>query len=290
MNGKEKTRLVPLYLIIIYLIWGINWTVMKIGSGYFSPALFVSLRFTVAAVVLLIPCAVKGKLLPERRLLPWMVVSGLFQMGIHQLLAQSAVARLGSGTASVLDYTMPLWVAILAAFALGEKLTGRKIAGILVSIAGLAILMNVGGNLDKAAVLTAICGAICWAVANILIKRHLSGADSVQCTAWQILSSAVVLDIWLLAGQRAEVTWSVKGILCVLFSAILASSVAFLLWNRVLARIEAGRASVAVMGVPAVGVLSGIIFLHEPVKIWNILGMVIIISGILIVLTGKKKA
>ena len=74
-----------------------------------------------------------------------------------------------------------------------------------------------------------------------------------------------------------------------LYNGLLASAIAFVIWNYVLSNMEAGKASVAMMAVPAVGVLAGIIVLGEPMNLNRAVGMAAIIAGIIIVLTNKEK-
>jgi drug/metabolite transporter (DMT)-like permease len=98
--------------------------------------------------------------------------------------------------------------------------------------------------------------------------------------------------IYYLAIPSAQgpITWSRMGVVAMIYTGLIASALAWFLWNYILVNMEAGKASIAVMAVPAVGVLSGVIFLGEPMT-WSIaLGMLILFAGILIVLgLGEKK-
>ena len=88
------------------------------------------------------------------------------------------------------------------------------------------------------------------------------------------------------------ITHAAAAIGVLLYNGLIASALAFVLWNYILTYMEAGQASIAVMGVPAVGVLSGVIVLHEPMS-WSIAcGMALIFIGILTVLgvgAGRKQ-
>ena len=95
--------------------------------------------------------------------------------------------------------------------------------------------------------------------------------------------------IFIALVPQGPVDWQPMAWGTLLYNGLLASAIAFLIWNYVLTNMEAGKASVAIMAVPAVGVLSGIIFLNEPMTLSRGLGMVAIITGIIIVLTGKEK-
>lgn len=283
---KEQKNVIP-QLLLIYLLWGFNWVVIRTANSYFPSVTFVALRFSLGALILLIVCAIRHKLLPPKEYLPWIAITGLLTMAINNIIVQFATMPLGSGMTSVLDYTMPLWTTLFAAFALKEKLTVRKLAGTLIAIGGLAVLMNVSlqGNFGWA--LATIGAAMIWAVSNILVKAKLKGCDMIQYTAWQMAFAGIALDIFIVLVPQGPVDWQPMAWATLLYNGLLASAIAFFIWNYVLTNMEAGKASVAMMAVPAVGVISGIIFLDEPMTLSRGLGIAAIIIGILIVLTAK---
>ena len=274
-------------LLIIYLIWGFNWVVIRTANTYFPSVTFVALRFSMGALILLVVCAFRHKFLPPKKYLPWIAVTGLLTMAINNIIVQFATMPLGSGMTSVLDYTMPLWTTLFAAFALKEKLTWRKLLGTLIAIAGMAVLMNVSlqGNFGWA--LATIGAAMIWALSNILVKAKLKGCDMIQYTAWQMAFAGIALDLYILIVPQGACDWQPMAWGTLLYNGLLASAIAFFIWNYVLTNMEAGKASVAVMAVPAVGVLSGILVLGEPLTLSRVIGMAAIIIGILTVLTGK---
>lgn len=97
--------------------------------------------------------------------------------------------------------------------------------------------------------------------------------------------------VYAFASPGGQVVWAPMGIVCMIYTGLIASALAWFLWNYLLVKMEAGQASIAVMAVPAVGVLCGIIFLGEPMTMSIALGMVILFAGILIVLgLGEKKS
>lgn len=285
---KEQKNCIP-QLIIIYLLWGFNWVVMRSANTYFPPVLFVALRFTIGAAVLLIFLAFTHKLVPPREFLPWMMITGLMSMAGNNIIVQFTTIPLGSGVTAVLDYTMPLWTTLIAAAVLKEKLTLRKMAGVLITLVGLVVLMNVSIKGNYGAALLTICAAVIWAVSNILVKSKLKGCDMIQYTAWQMAAAAIGLDIFVLIFPQGPVDWQPMAIGALLYNGLLASAIAFVIWNYVLSNMEAGKASVAMMAVPAVGVLAGIIVLGEPMNLNRAVGMAAIIAGIIIVLTNKEK-
>ena len=129
-------------LAAIWLIWGLNWVVMKTANTYFPPILFVTWRFGSGALILLAVAYWKKIPLPDAKFLPWIILTGILQLNLNNIAAQVGMQTISAGMAAVLNYTAPLWTAILAHFALNEKLTRIKFFGLFLAMLGLYVLMG----------------------------------------------------------------------------------------------------------------------------------------------------
>ena len=270
-------------LLLIYAVWGFNWVVMKLAGDFFSPIMFSTYRFSTGAMVLLAVVFLRRLPLPPPALWKWIALTGILQISISNVIVQICIESLGAGLSAVLNYTMPVWVALLAHFFLRERLTVRKILGIALAVFGLVILMNVSlsGNADV--MLLALAGAFVWGMANVVYKAKLTKCDMTVFNAWQMaIGAAVLVLVAVMTGQDAGI-WTLRSFGYVAYNGVLASALAFFLWSYVLSHIEAGKASVAVLAVPAVGVLCGVLFLGEALTASMLLGILLILAGIVIV-------
>jgi len=274
-------------LAAIWLIWGLNWVVMKTANTYFPPILFVTWRFGSGALILLAVALWRRIPLPDKKFLPWIILTGLLQLTLNNVTAQVGMMSVSAGMAAVLNYTAPLWTAILAHFALNERLTRVKLFGVVLAIVGLYVLMGLQGVEDLSAAFIIIAGAMCMACSNIVVKLRLTRCDMVQLTTWQMVFGALALVIYTTLFPQGEINWCLPAILCVVYNGALASALAFYLWNYVLTHIEASTASIATLVAPVVGVLGGVIILGEPFTAYIVLGIALIFAGILIVV--KKR-
>ena len=274
-------------LSFIWLIWGMNWVVMKTANLYFPPVLFVTYRFASGALVLLIAAILMKVPMPQAKFLPYLIFTGVFQISLNNVLVQTGMVTLGAGTSAVLNYTMPLWVAIMAHFMLGEKLTRQKLGGIFLSLIGLYILMGLTELTDVRAAFLTLLSAMSWALASVITKMKLKGCSMMQIVTWQMISGAIVLAIYSAFVPQGDVDWNLNSALILIYNGVLASALAFFIWNWLLMKIEASKASTAVLGVPVVGVLGGIIILGEPLTFHVMLGMVMILAGICVVVNSK---
>lgn len=274
-------------LSLIWLIWGMNWVVMKTANLYFPPVLFVTYRFASGALVLLIAAILMKVPMPQAKFLPYLLFTGVFQISLNNVLVQTGMVTLGAGTSAVLNYTMPLWVAIMAHFMLGENLTRQKLGGIFLSLIGLYILMGLTELTDVRAAFLTLLSAMSWALASVITKMKLKGCSMMQIVTWQMISGAIVLVIYSAFVPQGDVDWNLNSALILIYNGVLASALAFFIWNWLLMKIEASKASTAVLGVPVVGVLGGIIILGEPLTFHVMLGMVMILAGICVVVNSK---
>ncbi len=272
---------------MIWLIWGLNWVVMKTANTYFPPILFVTWRFGTGALILLAFAYWRKIPLPDKKFLPWIILTGILMLVLNNIAAQVGMQSISAGMAAVLNYTAPLWTAILAHFTLNERLTRLKCFGIFLSILGLYVLMGLQDVDDLGAAFIIILGAMVMGVSNIIVKLKLSKNNMVQLTTWQMVFAAIVLVGYSSLVPQGEINWCLPAVLCVIYNGALASALAFFLWNYVLTHIEASTASIATLVAPVVGVLGGVFILGEPFTVQIVLGMALIFAGILIVV--KKR-
>ena len=270
-------------LLLLCLIWGFNFPIMKTANQYFSPEIFVVYRFSLGAAILLLFVLLKKLPLPPRKFWGWIFITGFFQIAVGGSIVQYCFKFLDAGLVSVLNYTMPVWVTILAAIFLNEKLTIKKILGIALSIFGVAVLMNVNLTGKFTAILLALSGGVAWAVANVIMKAKLTNCNAIAMTTWQMVIGAILLAIYSTMQGDHLVLWTPISVACLLYNAVIASAFAFFLWVYVLENMQASKASISVLGVPVVGVLSGVICLGEPLTLSILVGMTMVLVGIFIV-------
>ena len=283
-------------LFILYLIWGFNWVVMKEATLFFPPVLFSCYRFVIGAVVLIGITLWCRMPLPPKRYWPWIIVTGLLQIAVNNAAVQIGVTSLGAGLVAVVNYSMPVWMSILAYFILHETLTKRKILGIVLSMVGMYVLMDVEIVGDITGLLLTIGGAIAWAVAAVIVKyqdkvmhrqQQKETCTMIQYTTWQIAAGALFLWVYALLFEQGQVIWTPMAVSCLAYNGVLASALAFFLWNYILTKMEASKAGVASLGVPVVGVICNVIFMHEAVH-WNTaVGMVLILAGIFLIVAQR---
>ncbi len=254
---------------------------MKLGNGAFPPGEFAALRFLTGSIVLLSLCFIKRIPLPTKSDFKWFVLCGLLQTTYFNIAIQISLNYISAGLTSVLTYSMPLFLSIMAhRWIPGERLTVKKTFGIVIGLIGLFLSLNIhfGGSIWI--LLLALSSAISWATASLLFKLKLKHCDTVQFTTWQMTIGAFGLLIYTVSFENGASHWGFMPVVYILFSGVIASALAFVMWNHILRRTEASKASVSLLFVPIVGVISGYIFLDESLSIITLAGIFLVLVGI----------
>jgi drug/metabolite transporter (DMT)-like permease len=282
MARAPRTRdLGFLALAVIAPIWGYSWVVTKVALGYSGPFLFAGLISGLGAVCLFVVLVVARRPLRPPPL-GWVVLIGLLQTSLFNGLATAALVVGGAGKVSVLVYTMPFWLLVLAWLFLGERLRGLQWPAIVLAFAGLILVVrpwDIGGVLSG----VLACGAgLAWAGGALLVKllQRRTHCQTLSLTAWQLLFGCLPLLAAgiLLEGGAAD--WTGVFIACLVYSVLLANAVCWALWVFALRALPAGAAGMGTLAVPIVGVCAAWIQLGETPAPLEGLGMALIISGL----------
>ena len=268
-------------LVLLAFIWGFAWVAMKVGVRYADPFTFAALRAVLSAVFLLTLLPVLRR--PIRpRVLGWTVLLGLLQTTGFSGVVMWALVSGGAGKTSVLTYTMPFWLLLMAWAVLGEKVRGFHWVAVILALGGLVFILSpwkLHGVISSA---LAVCTGISWAasavVAKLIHKRHR--VDVFSLTAWQMVFGAIPLVIVAIATGGGMPHWTLTFIGALAFNVLLGNGVAWLLWLFVLRVLPAATTGLASLANPVLGVTFAWIILAERPGWAEAVGMALILLGI----------
>ncbi len=273
---------------LLSLLWGYNWVVMKVGLQNAEPFTYSALRNLVGAVFILSVAAVL-----RRPLRPQAVVStalfGLFQTAGSAGLAMWAVQMGGVGKVSFLTYTMPFWLLLIAWPVLREPVRGFQWVSVGLALPGLILVLEPWNLRGLASSFLAIGAGISWAIASLIVKhlRARRDIEPLSFIAWQgIFGSIPLIAVALLTAESIP-TWNASFISALVYSAVPANAVAWVLWLYALRRLPINTAGFGSLAVPVVGVLAAWIQLGERPGALEGLGMAFIVVS-LAVLTSRQ--
>ena len=276
-------------IVVLSLAWGASWPMMKIAVGAVPPWTFRVLTTVLAGAVFLLALRLTGISIriPPRRL-GWLVLSSLVNVTIWMMCSAFALTMLPAGRSVIIAYSMPVWAVLLGAVFLGERIDRSRVMGLVLGLAGLAVLVGEDlGDLTAAPLgaLLMTAGAVSWAAGTIILKRIDWGMTAVAFSGWQLLVGGVpVLACALLweSGSLGPVGWrEVGALLYVFFIAVMIGNYA---WIKIVSLMPAGVASIGTVAIPVVGVISGALVLGEAVGWRELVALILVVASLAAVL------
>jgi drug/metabolite transporter (DMT)-like permease len=284
------------------IIWGINFTVVKLAIQDFSPMAFNALRFGLATVVMLVilgwrarPSGDHEPLGVARADIPAMILLGLLGHTIYQLIFIHGLARTTPANSSLLMATSPIWVVVIGYLLRIERVNRRMWAGILLSFCGIIVLVaggeggvSLGGSVLVGDLMILSC-AIMWAVWTTGSKPLLARYSPLKLTAWSMATGGVPLVAIsvpaLLRQDWSKVTVWDWGM--VLFSGLLSVVVGYLIWYTSVHRVGNARTAIYSNLTPVVAILFAWAVMGSAPALLQILGGAIVLAGL--ILTRKER-
>ncbi len=281
---------------LVILLWGVNWPVMKRVVGQMPPMLFVASRLALGTATLIPVAWVAGQLrLPDRRDLPVLLSVGLLQMTGFMTLVTLALQHVPAGRAGILAYTTPLWVVPLALIFLKEKLSPLKVGGLLLGLAGVAVLFNPAAfDWSDPAVLTGngmlMTGAALWAVNIVQVRGHRWVGTPLSLAPWQMGMATLLTGGFALATEDvAHIQWSGELVTLLVYNGPLATAFCFWAMVTVNRALPAITLSLSTLAVPVVGLAASALWLGEAMTITNIAGLGFIAAGLVAVAAADSR-
>ena len=274
-------------VLFVMLLWGFNFVVAKIGLHYMPPIFFVALRFLVVAVLLLpfVP-------MPRGRLKDIFALSVMLG-SLHFTLMFSAMQALDAGTASVVIQLQVPFAALLAALIFKDKLGWRSLAGMVLAFAGVILIAGeprLSGNLPYIGLVVA--AALFFAIANIQMKK-LGDVDANAINGWVALFATpqlFLISALLEHGQMQalrDVNWIFLSTL--FYQAVIMVIVSYALWYGLLRRYPVGQVVPFMLLLPILGVLTGAVFLSEPITWHTVVGGLLTIAGVGVIVLRRAR-
>lgn len=273
--------------LLIAVLWGLNFAISKAGLEQFPPIFMVSLRFVLVAA-LLVPFVP----FPRGRMKEIALFSTTLGL-LHFSFMFSGLAQVDAAVAAITIQIQVPFAALLSAVLYRDPPGWRRMLGMALAIAGVAIL---AGEPRTSSVLWAVglivVAALIWSVSNIQMKR-LGDVDGFALNGWMaILAAPQLLLVSLLIedGQWAAIRaadWIGWG--AVAYQGVVVVIVCYGLWYRLLRRYSVNQVMPFTLLVPLFGVLSGVLFLGEAVTWQLVAGGMATIIGVAIIVVRRPR-
>jgi len=296
-NTRPSFGVTDLSLLLMALIWGVNYSSVKYGTSVLDPLAFNGVRVTLAAVSLVIISQVAARLFavepegwPRRRDMIALLLLGTLGNGLYQILFVEGIARTRAGDAALLISASPAFIAIIGRMRGTEHVAARGVAGIALQIVGMALVVvgtTSGGESGHATLvgdLLLLVSSLCWSLYTVYLQPYTHRIGGIHLSAVTMVGGmipflfvaapAVVTTHWL---QLSPIAWG-----CLAYSGLFALVLAYLFWYNGVRVLGPTRTAMYSNLQPIFAVIVAWLVLSETVTVWQIAGAISIISGLVL--------
>jgi len=272
----------------VITVWGLNFSVIKLGVNEMDPLLLTGLRFTFAALpaILFIP---KPKV-------SWTVLASygiLFGVGVWGMMTLSIYAGLSAGMASLILEVSAYISVLFGVIFLREALSPAKIIGLLISIIGMTLIFNItDGSVTSLGIILAFIAAISLSIVGLIIKKTTI-TEMFAFVVWSCIFAPIPLFIlsYFIHGmsgfEHLVNNVSLLGLFSVMFQAYPVTLLGYWLWNRLTVLYPMSTLAPLTLLIPIFGFIGSVLFHGEVFGITKAIAFLVITLGLVIILAEK---
>lgn len=278
-------------LVLMALIWGLNFAVLKYGTTVLEPIAYNAIRMAVGTVALL-GVAVATSVRPSWADIRKLMLLGVLGHGVYQGLFINGLARTRAGTAALVVAASPAVIAIVGRSLGVEQITRRAVAGIAISFVGIAVVVlgsSQGGEGATSVTgdLLILTSVVAWAFYTTFLRSYTHRIDGVQIAGWTLLGGTLpILVVAAPALARTDLaaitplTWG-----AVAYSGVGAIGFAYLFWYRGVRVIGSTRTAMFAQLQPMIALLAAWPLLGERPTVAQVAGCAAVMGGLLLTRT-----
>jgi drug/metabolite transporter (DMT)-like permease len=283
-------------LLLMAVIWGVNFTVVKAGIAVIPAEAFNGLRVVLAAVVLaVVAFAVAGRRhFPSRRDALALLAMGVMGNGVYQLFFIAGLSRTRAGIAALVIAAGPAWIALFSRLFGRERLAGRGWMGIGLQLIGMVCVVASAGLLEAevSAFIGAafiMTGSIVWALFTVMLQPYTARVHPLHLASLTLSSGALLLFAVGLPSLRQLDLMAVplSAWMAVAYAGVGALVIAYLLFYRGVRVLGPTRTAMYGNLQPLFALLVAWVVLDEQPNRWQALGGVFVMAGLLISRTAR---
>lgn len=273
------------------ILWGGSFLLIELGLQGFGPLTLVFLRMALAIPLMLFALRWMGLRLPsDRRSWLHLTILGFLNIALPMALFFIAQTRIESGLASILNATTPMWSVVFAHYFIrDERATIARIIGVLVGFGGIVVMIGpdalAGIGTDIFAQIACLFATACFAASAVYARRLGTSIAPVSIATGQIITASLMLAPLPLLFETpfSSAAPSLTAIFAVAAMAVASTSIAYLLFFRLIARVGVGNSMLVALLMPVVAIALGVMVLGERLRDEQLAGKALILVGIMII-------
>ena len=258
-------------LAALTLVWGTNWPLFRIALSEIPVLTFRTIVLATATLVLFVILKLRGErfAVPAGKW-PTLIGASLMNIGVWNIATSLAVLYIPSGHASVLAYTMPLWVAVIGFAVFRQHLSSRLLAALAIGAGAVAALMipNFASYANApAGLFWGLLAGFCWAIGTFMVKRTSWPGMGLSLTFWQVFLCLPPIALGALIFDGLPTRWpSAATIVATLYTGAIPMALGTAAWFALVKLLPTQVAALSSIAIPILAIISGILILHEPLS------------------------
>lgn len=297
--ARPGVWLAEVALLLMALIWGVNFSVIKYGATIMPPLGYNAARIMLAALSLILIALIWGGAAPGRRDLVMLLALGALGNGVYQVLFVEGLSRTRAGEAALVVGASPALMAIFARMSGIERVDRRRALGIALSIFGVGLVVlgraATGENANGGSLfgnLLVLSGAVCWALYTILLLPYTKRVGGFWVIALNMVGGATILAA---VGARdiLAVRWTtLPGIAwaAILYGGLGGLVIAYMFWLYGIRKLGPTRTALYGNLQPLIALVVAWLVLGEIPSAWQLLGAGTIVGGVLLTRVPASEA
>lgn len=275
-------------LSVTLVLWASAFVGIRAALTAYSPGHLALLRFLAASAAVACYALATRMRLPEVRDLPMIVLQGFIGYFVYHVALNTGEQTVSAASASFLIGFIPVFTTLLSAAFLGERLTGRALAGIIMSLTGVLIisLAEGGGARFGTGAPLVLLSALASSVFFVIQKPYLNKYRPVEYTIWCMWAGTACMLVFLPGLAKAVADAPVRATLAVVYLGLFPAALAYAAWTFAMSRAPVSRVVMTQYAMPALTILIGWLWLGELPRPMALLGGLIALGGVLVVNTG----
>lgn len=272
-----------LLVVLMGVAWGMNWIATRVILEALSPWSLRVVGVGLGALFLFVAAAVsRTRLKLPRGALAKLTIAAFFNVGVFNVCSAYSQVYGTTSRAVVIAYSMPIWASVLAWLVLKEKLTGVKLAALILCALGLIIL--IGPLFERGLPLGALFALACawfWAAGTIYLKAAKIPVPTLAATAWQLLLGwlMIVAGMAVFHGLPQPGPVPAVTLIWIGYNGLIGMGLIYFVWFVVVDKLPTMTASIGTLLVPVVGVIGSAVVNGEHPNITDTIGFALIFAA-----------
>ena len=276
-----------LWMIVVVLLWGFNFVIMKNALNEIPPALFVTLRFTAGSVMMITILRIQhGHIALPKRDYMHLILLGIIGNAAYQSMFIWGLKYTSAANGSLIINATPIVVGLFGALLGIERMRLGLAFALILGFMGVLIVLvpnrtslsaqNLQGDLLM------VGSMLSWAIYTLGVRRYATGMDPIYLTTWTIVSGTVCLVLFN-GSSLFNANWSLYSAgawFGLAYSVVGSLVISYLLWNMSVQRVGGVRTTIYISMIPLVAAVSAWVVLDEPITIYHLIGGVLIFSSV----------